>query len=158
MHSAEPADALAVLDAWRASQIRHLNDTPIFLAVRSNQKVFNGYGAQETCDMLFQSLLSPLMPAYLVCSHLQLWERFKTAVIEYQAKRIQIINDKLLPFVSGPRPFFMNVDGHNRFLMHVSTYRRKTVLVDQPLLTLLHNLGLLDPLATIQGDGSSHCK
>ena len=154
MHSTEPAHALAALEAWRASQVHHLNNTPIFLAVLSDQKVFNGYGAQETCDMLFLSLLSPLMPAHLVCSHLQLWERFKKAVIKYQADRIRIVGDKLLPFVSCNRPFFMNVDGHNRFLTHVSTYRRKNVLVDQPLLTCLHNLGLLEPSATIQDDGS----
>lgn len=117
MHSTEPVDALATLDTWKASQIRHLNDTPIFLAVRSNQKVFNGYGAQETCDMLFHSLFSPLMPAHLVHSHPQLWERFKRAVIEYQANCIQIVEDKLFPFVSGPQPFFMNKDAHNRFLM-----------------------------------------
>jgi hypothetical protein len=103
--------------------------------------------------MLFLSLLSPLMSAYLIYSDLQVWEQVTTAVIKYQADHIQLAEDKLLPFVSCHLPFFMNVDEHNHFLAQFSTYQRKNVLIYQPLLTRLHDFGLLNTSATIQDDG-----
>lgn len=131
------------------------DDTPIFLAVKSEQRVFNGYGAQETCDMLFQALISPLMPTYLICQHPALWLRFKTAVLDYPVGRLRILQEEALPYVSGLRPFHMKRDAHYRFLKHVYSYRRKHVTVNQDMLSLIHELDLVDPTKTIADDGSA---
>jgi hypothetical protein len=143
------------LDRWRLSKIKDHDDTPIFLSVKSDQKVFNRYGAQETCDMLFQAMLSPCMPTWAVCKNLEVWERFKTTVFAYQDIRFALVNSKpsILPYVSSRRPFFFNKDGHNRFLNHVSTYRREFVHVHKDDLAKINEFNLLNPCATLQNDG-----
>jgi hypothetical protein len=113
--------------------------------------VFNGYGAQETCDMLVNALIYPTMPAFAVCSDDPVWARFKTAVFGYQKERVEIV--MTLPYVSGPRPFRFNKDSHGRFLVHVFSYRRSHVKVNQDTLTKIQSLGLLDPGAMIQNNG-----
>ena len=145
------------LEAWRLSKIAKYDVKPIFLSVKDDQKVFNGYGAQETCDMLFQALLSPCIPTSAVCEDSQLWIRFKMAVFEYQEIRLALINStpSILPFVSGRRPFHFNKDGHNRFLTHVSTYRRKYVKVNKDQLKQINEYNLLNPNAILQDNGKA---
>jgi hypothetical protein len=143
------------LDRWRLSKIKDRDYTPIFFSVKSNQAVFNGYGAQETCDMLFQAMLSPCMPTWAVCEDPSTWERFKTTIFEYQDTRLALVNSQpsILPYVSGRRPFHFNKDGHNRFLIHVSTYRRQFVRVHKDELAKINEFNLLNPSATLQNDG-----
>jgi len=134
------------------------NRTPIFAAVKATQTVFNGYGAQETCDMLVQALISPAMPVVAVCSDPEIWSRFETTVFEYQRKRIELAtcHPSCLPYVSGTDPFRFNVDGHNRFLKHVSAYRRSYVRVGSCELDRMNRLNLLNPEAIIQNNGVGH--
>jgi len=145
------------LEAWRLSKTAKYDVKPIFLSVKDDQQVFNGYGTQETCDMLFQALLSPCIPTSAVCEDAQLWIRFKTAVFEYQEIRLALINStpSILPFVSGRRPFRFNKDGHNRFLTHVSTYRHWYVKVNEDQLKLINEYNLLNPNAIFQNNGKA---
>jgi hypothetical protein len=151
----EKALAEEVLDRWRLSRINEADATPVFLSVKNNQKVFNGYGAQETCDMLFQALISPCMPTFAVCHDPDIWHRFKASVFDYQDIRWSLVNSKpiILPYVSSRRPFHFNRDGHNKFLRHVSTYRRQSVKVDRDTLAKINELNLLDSNATLQDNG-----
>jgi hypothetical protein len=153
----EKALAEEGLDHWCLSRIDDGDQTPIFLSVKNNQKVFNGYGAQETCDMLFQALIYPSMPTFAVCQDPDVWHRFKTAVFDYQEIRLSLVNSKplILPFVSGRRSFRFNRDGHNKFLRHVSTYRRQFVKVDSDTLAKINEFNLLDFNATLQDNGTA---
>jgi len=143
------------LDIWRKSSIDKSDDTPIFSAVKTNQEVFNGYGAQETSDMLFEALIHPAMSTFDICRDETVWARFKAAVFSYQKERIQLATatPSKLPYVSGPLPFRFDKDGHHRFLAHVSTYRRTHVKVTQERLSKIQALGLLIPSAIIQSNG-----
>jgi hypothetical protein len=145
------------LDHWRLSRINDADAMPIFLSVKNNQKIFNGYGAQETCDMLFQALISPCMPMFAVCHDPDIWHQFKTVLFDYQDIRLELVKSKpiILPYVSGSRSFHFNRDGHNRFLRHVSTYRRQSVKVDRDTLAEINELNLLDSNATLQDNGSA---
>ena len=107
--------------------------------------------------MLFQALIFPCMPTFAVCQHPDVWQRFKTAVFDYQDIRSGLIHSKplILPYISGRRPFRFNRDGHNKFLRHVSTYRRQSVKVDRDTLAKINEFNLLDSNATLQDDGTA---
>ena len=147
--------ASSALDAWRHSCISKVEMTPIFSMVKSIQTVFNGYGAQETCDMLVEACIHPATPTVVVCRNDVVWGRFYAAVFSYQQERIRIVTavPSELRYVSGQRPFRFNKDAHHRFLAHVSAYRRTHVKVKQEALAKMQELGLLDPRAVIQDDG-----
>lgn len=156
--SQEPSHALQAMETWKAKIDEKTDDTPIFLAIKNNQLVFNGYGAQETCDMLVSAAIHPCMPAYLICRSAHLFGILLQAVIQYDGSRHESVDSKLspkgrLPYISSKRPFRMNEDGHRRFLALVKCYRRKHVAVHQQELTTFHSKGLLNPDATIQDDG-----
>jgi hypothetical protein len=148
---------LHALNLWRETSIVKNDQSPIFIAVKSTQTVFNGYGAQETCDMLVEALIYPTMPTVSVCSGEDIWKRFKDKVISYQKERVSIAlttrTSLMLPYVSNDRPFRFDIKGHNLFLSHVSAYRRSHVKVDQEELDKMQALGLLNPLAILQDDG-----
>jgi hypothetical protein len=143
------------LDIWRQTCISKKDGTPIFCAVKLAQTVFNGYGAQETCDMLVEALIHPAMPTLAVCSDEIVWARFTDAVFSYQKERVRIATatPSPLPYVSGAHPFRFDKDGHHRFLVHVSAYRRSHVKVTQDTLSKMQALGLLTPSAIIQSNG-----
>ncbi len=149
--------ASSTLDDWRNTCVAKKNNTPIFCAVKATQTVFNGYGAQETCDMLVQALIHPFMSAFAVCNDDTVWARFSASVFSYQGERIRIISaaPSKLAFVSGSRPFRFNKDAHHRFLAHVIDYRRSHVKVTQDNLTRIQALGLLNSSAIIQNNGSA---
>ena len=151
--------SLSLLE-WRRSAIQKKNMTPIFAAVKATQTVFNGYGAQETCDMLIYALLSPAMPAYAICCDSELWTRFEKTIFDYQKKRLELATARpvVLPYVSGIHPFRFNVDGHNRFLAHVLGYKRSHVKVDKSLLEQMLAMNLLNPSAIIQNNGIGRSK
>ncbi|KAF8954277.1 hypothetical protein BDZ97DRAFT_2081817 [Flammula alnicola] len=155
VHSSEPIQALKVLDRWRQVSLVSQNSTAIFLAVKSNQKVFNGYGAQETCDMLCSVFIHPCMPVYQICADESLWKRFKQGVLDYQCDRLKLLETGSFPHVSGPRPFQMNHNAHDRFMAHVLCYRTRYVFADQLMLDGLHSRDLLNPHAIIQPTGTA---
>jgi UDP-3-O-acyl-N-acetylglucosamine deacetylase len=107
--------------------------------------------------MLVEAFIYPTMPTASICSDEVLWKRFKDTVISYQRERICIATttraSTMLPYISNPRPFRFNVDGHNRFLSHVSAYRRSHVKVNREELDKMRSFGLLNPLAILQDDG-----
>ena len=142
----EVALASSTLDVWRNTCVAKKDNTPIFCAVKTTQTVFNGYGAQETCDMLVEALIHPSMPAFTVCSDDTVWARFSAAVFSYQKERIRITTE---------RPFRFNKDTHHRFLAHVIAYRRSHIKVTQDNLTRIQALELLNPCAIIQNNGSA---
>jgi hypothetical protein len=154
---AEKALAEEGLERWHLSRIDDEDETPIFLSVKNNQRVFNGYGAQETCDMLFEALIFPAMPTFAVCKDPDVWHRFKTAAFDYQDIHWGLVNSKpiILPYVSGCRPFRFNQDGHNKFLRHVSTYRRQFVKVERDTLAKINEFNLLDFKGTLQDNGTA---
>ena len=107
--------------------------------------------------MLVEALIHPSMPAFAVCTDETVWARFSSTVFSYQKERVKIATavPAQLPYVSGPRPFRFNKDGHHRFLKHVSSYRRTHVKVNQDTLIKIKAMGLLNPCAVIQNDGSA---
>ncbi|KAJ7837855.1 hypothetical protein B0H14DRAFT_3701606 [Mycena olivaceomarginata] len=135
VYSQEPEATIQALEDWRTSILNRPKDlSPIAACMRANQMAFNGSGAQETSDQLFLALIHPQMPAY--------YDRTNLAAPSAR-----------LPAVSGPRPFYMNLDGHTKYLHHVLTYRRFNVFVYQDLLQAAHELGLFLPNAIIQPNG-----
>jgi len=121
------------------------------VAVKTTQTVFNGYGMQETCDMLVEALIHPSMPAFAVCSDNTVWARFSASAFSYQKERIEIMTavPSKLTYASVSRPFRFNKDAHHHFLAHVKAYRRSHIKVTQD------TLGLLNPCAIIQNNGSA---
>jgi hypothetical protein len=161
VNKAEEAELRAKLAAWRAKMIRtrtrngHESHIPIFKAVKSDQTVFNGYGSQEACDMLYLAMITPAMPAQLICRSKHLWDRFVEALFRYQRERIQILNRGYLPSVSGEGAFRMNADAHRRFLSHVSCYKRKFCMLSKDELENFHSLSLLNPSYVIGNTGKA---
>ena len=98
------------LEGWHLSRIKDCDDTPIFLSVKNSQMVFNGYGAQKTCNMLFEALLSPCMPTFAVCEDSQLWNRVKTEVFDYQEIHLDLVNStpSILQYFPHPHGFQWN--------------------------------------------------
>ncbi|KAJ7831609.1 hypothetical protein B0H14DRAFT_3463944 [Mycena olivaceomarginata] len=58
-----------------------------------------------------------------------------------------------LAYVSGSNPFYMNDDGHHRYLNGIWSYRRSTIRFDAARLKRAHELNLFQPNAIIQPDG-----
>ncbi|KAJ3573914.1 hypothetical protein NP233_g2124 [Leucocoprinus birnbaumii] len=134
----EPDEFHQRIASWRTTDSREQgNYTPIWLEVKSNQRVFNGYGAQEACDMLFLAYIHPLMPSSYICLNDDLWERFLQNVISYQQQRINLVytNNTKLPLISGDKPF------------------RSSVRVSREYLEKMQVYGLNNPAATIMEDG-----
>ncbi|PPQ81188.1 hypothetical protein CVT24_009465, partial [Panaeolus cyanescens] len=144
----EREEAEKVLENWRLASVKTLLDKSIFLAVKNTQSVFNGYGAQETTDMLFQALIMPVMPTYAVCSYRPTWERFKKAVFEYQEERVRIMEAKTvqtkLTYISGDDPFRFLTGAHQHFAGHVTVFRRAWVKVSKHQLEEAKQLGLFN--------------
>ncbi|KAF9548078.1 hypothetical protein CPC08DRAFT_769318 [Agrocybe pediades] len=153
VYSLEPNDMMSTLERWKERTIKKRSMNSIFLEVKSEQDFFNGYGAQETCDMLIDAVIHPCMPIYYVCSDAAVWERFKNAVIGYQQGRVSLLDEKPFPHVSSDNPFIMNTDGHGRFMTKVYCYRRKQVRLVQSQLTAFHDLNLFHPRAVLQANG-----
>lgn len=158
MFSTQPQLAQDALDTWR-SQIcdRAFDDTPIFIAIKSTQTVFNGYGAQEGCDVLLRAFIHPGMPISLVCADNNLWSRLRLAIIEYHMEGIRRVYAKkpAYPYVSGAMAFRMNNFGHSIFLGQITCYRKQFVWASQEWLDRAHSMGLLNPDAIIQDDGNA---
>ncbi|KAJ7439172.1 hypothetical protein B0H11DRAFT_2205856 [Mycena galericulata] len=155
VYSQEPQATLEALSSWRAEVLRHpFDSTPIFASVKATQTVFNGFGAQEATDLLCLALIHPVMRSVDVCGHEEVWSRFVSAIIDYDKSRMDLaLPSSSLPFVSGDSPFRMNTDGHNRYLYHISCYRRSHVILDAARLEAAHKLGLFLPNAIIQPNG-----
>jgi hypothetical protein len=120
---------------------------PIFLTVKDNQMIFNGYGAQETCDMLYEALMLPNTSTYDVCRLDDLWTRFEAAVFNYQQGRFDLIHSPQsitkLSYVSGPKPFFFNGEAHKHYVQHITTYRRRVIRIHEDRWKEIEKLGLI---------------
>ncbi|PPR07981.1 hypothetical protein CVT24_002693 [Panaeolus cyanescens] len=158
----QPEEALRVLEAWRVTNIKKRSEKPIFFSVKETQTVFNGYGAQETTDMLFWALIMPIMPTYAVCATGTTWERFKSAVFEYQQERTRLMDAKCseskLSYVSGDDPFRFQTSAHHHFAGHVSVFRRAWVKVPLNHLQKAKELGLFNWHATLEDTGQAHVR
>lgn len=146
---------MAAFQKWREAMRSSTLRTPIVVEVRNNQCVFNGYGAQESADMLFQALIHPVMPAHHICTNDSLFERFSQAVIQYRQDRHALVNHPRLPLLSSALPFVFKESAHRFFLQKVSCFSRYCVPVTQQTLDFLHQMQLLDPDAQIQSDGTA---
>ncbi|KAJ6612394.1 hypothetical protein B0H10DRAFT_2192502 [Mycena sp. CBHHK59/15] len=155
VYSQEPAVTLDGLRRWRTRVLDDPNNfTPIFLRMMANQTVFNRSGMQEATDQLLLALIHPLMPTIHVCSNDEVWARFLQAIIDYDKSRIDLaLPTSRLPYVSGPSPFYMNVDGHERYLNKILCYWRNLVIMSAERLQVAHELGLFLPQAVIQPNG-----
>ncbi|KAJ7710693.1 hypothetical protein B0H17DRAFT_1123812 [Mycena rosella] len=140
VYNLEPEETMEALDAWRSD---------------GTQTVFNGFGAQETTDLLLAALIHPQMPTTYVCRDDHVWGCFRQAVIDYDKHRMDLLLPSRLPYVSSPRPFRMNADGDRRYLACISTYRRSHVLLPAAALFAAHKNSLFLPGAYIQPDGKA---
>lgn len=143
------------LQKWREVMRSSTLRTPIVVEVRNNQCVFNGYGAQESADMLFQALIHPVMPAHHICTNDLLFEHFSQAVIQYRQDQHTLINHPRLPLLSSAYPFIFRESAHRFFLQNISCFSRYHVPVTQQTLDILHQMQLVDPDAQIQPDGTA---
>lgn len=147
------------LDKYRCENIDQTRMIPIWLDIKERQDIFNGFGAQESCDVLFSALIHPLMPTTYICCSETLWERLRRALIEHHLLRVNRVLDPQslsltpLPYLSGQNPFVMNTNGHKLYAAQVYCYRRSTVKLDAHQLTLAHTLGLFNPDAVLGTDG-----
>ncbi|PPQ82908.1 hypothetical protein CVT24_007923 [Panaeolus cyanescens] len=158
----EPEEAKKSLELWRQSCIKKRTAKAIFISVKDTQTVFNGYGAQETTDMLFSALIMPVMPTYAVCSNEETWARFKKAVFLYQQERAHLMDCKTswtkLSYCSGDDPFRFLTSAHQHFLGHVSVFRRSWVKVPISMLEEAKKLGLFNWWATMENDGKAYVR
>ncbi|KAJ7035751.1 hypothetical protein C8F04DRAFT_1341690 [Mycena alexandri] len=155
VYSLEPEATLRAIDEWRLRILAHPDDlTSIFMAMKEDQSVFNGSGAQEATDQLLCAFISPQMPALYICMHDMVWARFRKVFVEYDATRMALVlPDAKLPYVSGNSPLRMNNSGHTKYLHHIDSYRRKACTLNVDELKIGHDLGLFIPNAVIQPDG-----
>jgi hypothetical protein len=114
--SSEPELTKLVLAQFR-DQIRRkqLSKAPIWQTMKDRQDVFNGFGAQESCDALCSAFLHPCTPTIFICTNDELWTRFYQMVIDQHCMRVERIRAKTpspLPHVSSSRPFYFNRNGH----------------------------------------------
>ncbi|KAF7965872.1 hypothetical protein HWV62_41174 [Athelia sp. TMB] len=151
----EPKAFNSVLQKWRESMCSSTQRTPIVVEVRNNQRVFNGYGAQESADMLFLALIHPVMPAHYICMDDKLFKRFSEAVVQYRQDRKALVSHPRLPLLSSALPFVFRESAHKFFLQKVSCFSRHRVAVTQQTLDILHDMGILDPDAQINPDGTA---
>ncbi|KAJ7017454.1 hypothetical protein C8F04DRAFT_1156071, partial [Mycena alexandri] len=139
----EPTATLKRLETWRLET-----------AIKTTQAVFNGCGAQEATDLLLLAFIHVQMPAVYVCAHPETWSRFLATLIEYDADRATLVRPKKpLPYISGPRPFRFNADGHRKYLNRIYSYRRSEVILTAEDLVTSHDLGLFLSDASIDPDG-----
>ena len=147
------------LEVWRSEMAK--NTKAIFLTVKETQAIFNGYGAQETSDMLFQALIHPATPTNVVCKNDSMWNDFKRAVVGYQAGQMDLIKNLSnlgMSRVSKKEPFPFSHRPHAHFLQYVSTYRRDSVKVSSEVLDEMHKRKLLSPMAQLQENGHGQGK
>ncbi|KJA15364.1 hypothetical protein HYPSUDRAFT_58839 [Hypholoma sublateritium FD-334 SS-4] len=154
--------AVSGLHQWRQSvlQKRVRDQKPIFLSVKGNQLVFNGYGAQETSDMLFEALILPNTSTYDVCKLDALWARFEAAVFNYQQQCYSLIHapqeDTKLSYISGLKPFRFNYEAHKHYISSITTYRKMEIRITSARWSEIKNLGLINlfnPRARMQPNG-----
>lgn len=155
VYSLEPNRFLVSLDTWRRSIVDQKSSCPIFLQVKNNQLVFNGYGAQETSDMLSQAAIHPVMPSFFICQSDSLFTHFKENVIDYQKSRLDLCKHPRITSVSSFSPFRFNTSAHKFFLQRVLCSRRARVSVDVSTLAELHRRNLLNPNALLQDTGDA---
>ena len=92
---------------------RAFNNTPVWKVMKDQQDVFNGFGAQEATDALFDALIHPRMPISLICKDDSLWTRFSTTATAHQTFRVnrimhpELLGAKSLPYISKSK-FHMN--------------------------------------------------
>ncbi|KAJ3554371.1 hypothetical protein NP233_g12435 [Leucocoprinus birnbaumii] len=153
----EPLEFTKSLAEWRKSRIRLRDNDPLWLSIKSNQKVFNGYGAQETNDMITNVGLHPLLPVRLLCLDETLWKDFEREVVIYQQRRVDLVLKKgsRLSSTSGARPFEFKRNAHKQFMSYVTVYRRETFKASQEFLDMANARGLGNPAATITGARSA---
>ncbi|KAJ7660424.1 hypothetical protein B0H17DRAFT_1185359 [Mycena rosella] len=156
VYNLKPEETMEALDAWWLDVLDQPDDdlTPIFVSVKGTQTIFNGFGAQETTDLLLAALIHPQMPTTYVCRDDHVWGCFRQAVIDYDKHRMDLLLPSRLPYVSGPRPFCMNADGHRRYLACISTYRRTCHTAGSALFAA-HKNSLFLPGAYIKPDGKA---
>ncbi|KAF8187043.1 hypothetical protein K438DRAFT_1973222 [Mycena galopus ATCC 62051] len=154
VYSQEPEATMRVINDWRARMIAKNDMSLIFMAMKSEQTVFNGSGMQEAMDQLLLALIHLQMPALYVCSHNAVWCRFRQTLIDYDASRMALIlPGSRLPYISGDLPFHMNNSGHTNYLSHIYAYRCKIVTLNAAYLEKAHDLGLFIPNTVIQSNG-----
>ncbi|KAF9030250.1 hypothetical protein BDZ89DRAFT_1132547 [Hymenopellis radicata] len=151
----EPEAMLRALRAWRETIIENEDMTAVFVAVKGNQAVNNGYGAQETTDMLWMARIHPCMPIYCIATNSELWDHFVHTHREYQLGRLHMLVTTQLANVSGDGAFRFNEDAHIRFLRTVPIYRRATVRLERDTFLSVVEQNLLNPKATLCDNGTA---
>ncbi|KAK1236062.1 fatty acid synthase alpha subunit Lsd1 [Marasmius sp. AFHP31] len=153
----EPVAHGHVLDKFRNKF--KANKRPIYSVLKSEAQYFNGLGAQESCDLLVQNVIHPLLPTSCLCADDLLWARFKKAIHDHFTFTYDLIhktNNPPFPHVSSSAAFKMNIHAHSRYITAaVFCYRRASVLVDQEWLDKAHAQNLFDNQGILKRDGSA---
>ncbi len=129
--------------------------TAVFVAVKGNQAVNNGYSAQETTNMLWMARIHPCMPIYCIATNSELWDHFVYTHWEYQLGRLHMLATTQLTNVSGDGAFCFNEDAHIHFLRTVPIYCCATVRLKRDTFLSVVEQNLLNPKATLCDNGTA---
>lgn len=156
--SLEPSAWETSISVWRKETIAKKLMRPIWAEIKANQRVFNGYGSQEACDMLFLALIHPCMPCHLVCGD-EIYPRFFDAALTFHVDGTALMNSGKFPILSSESPFWFHLDSHQQFIrMCVLCYLRSEVFIEIAMYDKLKAMGLLDPNAVLQNSGKGKGK
>lgn len=138
--------------------------SPIWSMMKERQDIFNGFGAQESCDCLFIALIHPLMPTAFICKSDTIWIRFCSTLQEQHLFRVQrVLEPKVLkltplPYLSRKDPFYFNANAHKLYAAGIPCYRRSSIKLSVETLTLAHSMCLFNMDAVLEEDGVARGK
>lgn len=126
--------------------------------------MFNGYGAQETTDVLaVYCKLYPTHPVIFVLQSEELYQRLRDGVFAHSKKLLTLIPDNNLPLLTvlpggqgkGRVPFAFQHDAHKRYNALIDIARQEFYLADREWFDEAVSLGYLDPDSIILDDGTT---
>ncbi|KAI5885432.1 uncharacterized protein SCHCODRAFT_01176814 [Schizophyllum commune H4-8] len=153
----EPEEALRTLKNWRINSLanKKFNSTPIGLVMRQSQHLFNGLGANESCDVCCLALIPPYAAVTWVLSNQAVFDRLVRTYLAFSAAIPALVAswpDTIVPVRmvddKKHKPFAFNSHGHTKFLHTAPCYRRKAPFLKVQLVREGVRLGLYSPTAT----------
>ncbi|KAE9384531.1 hypothetical protein BT96DRAFT_1007984 [Gymnopus androsaceus JB14] len=160
VYSTQPELTLQVLASFHSEVVRKniFDNTPVWQVMKEHQDVYNGFGAQEATDVLFDALIHSRMPISLICRNDTMWTRFSTAVAAHQEMQVYRVMDpdhlgaKALPYISNTM-FKMNTSGHQLYCADILCYQKEQVYLCQEKVEMANSMGVFNPAAILDETG-----
>ena len=123
--------------------------------MRQSQHLFNGLGANESCDVCCLALIPPYAAVTWVLSNQAVFDRLVQTYLAFSAAIPALVAswpDTIVPVRmvddKKHKPFAFNSHGHTKFLHTAPCYRRKAPFLKVQLVREGVRLGLYSPTAT----------